>query len=105
VLPYRLSRRRYTLAAEQLVRVAEAAVAHKCRLAGAPKSKRLFRQRIDWLIDEGIISKSYLTQWDAVRQLRNVASHPNSQSIFMPGNAIGLLKNIARQINLLFNSG
>lgn len=95
----------YTLAAEQLFRVCEAAVAHKCKALEAPKSKETFKKRIDWLVDEGIIPSSEMTRWDAVRQLRNVASHPDRQSIFTPGNAIGMLEGIARQINSLFNGG
>lgn len=95
----------YTLAAEQLFRVAEAAVAHKCKALGTPNSKRTFKTRIDWLVDEGIIPRSELTRWDAIRQLRNAASHPDRQSILTPGNAIGMLEGLAGQINSLFNSG
>ena len=95
----------YTLAAEQLFRVADAAVAHKSKALGAPKSKRTFKERIDWLVDEGIIPRSELNRWDAVRQLRNAASHPDNQSILAPGNAIGVLEGAAKQMNSLFNGG
>jgi hypothetical protein len=95
----------YTLATEQLFRVAEAAVLHRCKDLGAPKSKKTFQQMIEWLIGEGVISGSAKPQWDAVRYLRNSASHPNSQSIVTPGNAIGMLEKIVRQVNTLFNGG
>ena len=93
----------YTLAAEQLFRVAETAVAHKCKALGAPRSKKKFEKRISWLVDEGVIPSSELNRWHAVRELRNIASHPKRQSIFTPGNAIGFLEGIAVQINSLFS--
>ena len=95
----------YTLAAQQLFRVADAAVLHKCKALGVPKSKRTFKKRIDWLVDEEIIRKSELGRWEAVRSLRNAASHPDRQSIFTPGNVIGLIEGITEQINSLFSGG
>lgn len=92
----------YTLAAQQLFRVAEAAVVHKCKALGAPKSKRTFKKRIDWLVDKGTIPESKLNRWKAIRELRNAASHADCQSISTPGNAIELLEQIAGQINSLF---
>lgn len=95
----------YTLAAEQLFRVCESAVAHRCLGLEAPNSKRTFKQRIDSLVEEGIIPRSDNIRWDAIRHLRNSASHPERQTIITPGNAIGDLENIASKINSLFNSG
>jgi hypothetical protein len=94
----------YTLAAEQLFRVAEAAVAHKCMALGVPRSRKTFEKRIYWLVDKGVIPGSEFARWGAIRELRNAASHPERQSILMPGNAIGLLEDIAGQINSLFGS-
>jgi hypothetical protein len=93
----------YTLAAEQLFRVAEAAVTHKCKVLGLQKSNDKFKNKIDRLIDKKVIPSSELGRWDYVRKLRNIASHPESQSILTPGNAIGLLEDIVIQINSLFN--
>jgi len=93
----------YTLAAQQLFRVAEAAVIHKCKALRALKAKGTFKKRIDWLMDEGTIPQSELNRWEAIRELRNIASHPDRQSILAPGNAIGLLEGIAEQINSLFS--
>jgi len=95
----------YTLAAQQLFCVADAAILHKCKALGAPKSKGTFKKRIDWLVDEGTIPKSKLDRWEAVRSLRNAASHPDRQSIFTLGNAIGLVEDITQQINSLFSGG
>ena len=81
----------YTLATQQLFRVAEAAVIHKCKALGALKSKGTFKKRIDWLMNDGAIPQSELNRWEAIRKLRNIASHPDLQSILTPGNAIGQL--------------
>jgi hypothetical protein len=94
----------FTLAMEQLFRVAEAAVAHKYTALGAPKSTRNFKGRIDRLVDEGIIPRAEVGLWDAIRELRNMASHPERQMVGLPNMAIGILERVASQINSLFNS-
>ncbi len=95
----------YTLAAEQLFRVCEAAVGHKCQLLGASRAKEKFKNKIDLLVKNGIIQSSQVTRWYAFRKLRNTASHPGRQTILIPGNAIGMLENIAIEINSLFSGG
>ena len=95
----------YTLAAEQLFRVIEAAVAHKCKTLGMPRSTIIFGERIDWLVERGAISRSESTRWHAARRLRNTASHPEHQMILPPGNAVGMLERIAEDLNSLFSSG
>jgi hypothetical protein len=92
----------YTLAGEQLFRVAEATVTYKCKALDAPSSTKTFEKRIKWLVDKGVIPHSELARWDATRRLRNITSHSESQSILTPGNAIGILEGIAGQINALF---
>jgi len=95
----------YTLAAEQLFRVAEAAVIRRCQELCAPKSKKTFKQKIDWLAEKMSIHESELAKWNAIRELRNISSHPDSQSILTPGNAISCLEGIAQQVNCLFSTG
>lgn len=95
----------YTLAAEQLFRVAESAIVLKCKALGAPRSKDTLKKKIEWLIDQGNILGTELNRWEAIRSLRNATSHPNSQSIFTPGDAIRFLEGIAEQINSLFAGG
>lgn len=46
----------YTLATEQLFRVAEAALTHKCKQLSVSKSMRPFNVRIKLLVERGIIS-------------------------------------------------
>mgnify|MGYP001264884658 CR=1 FL=1 len=95
----------YTLAVEQLFRVVEAALAHKCKTLGAPKSRKTFEKRIEWLVKEGVISREDSARWHAARQMRNATSHPKSQMILAPGNAIGILERVSNDINSLFNGG
>jgi len=94
----------YTLAIEQVSRVAETAVSHKCQTMGSPKKVETFNQRIDWLIQTGIISNEAAAKWHTIRGFRNDSSHPKDQTIFAPSNAIGILQFITEQINSLFRS-
>lgn len=93
----------FTLSAEQLFRVAEAAIIHKCNELNAPKSKKTFQARINWLLEYGAIDKAYGMKWDAVRKLRNDTSHPSKQMILTPGNAFNILLSTTDHINALFN--
>ncbi len=93
----------YTLGREQLFRVGEAAVASRCEQLGAPKERRTFEQRIDWLAEQGVFGRREFSGWHALRRLRNMASHPERQSIDTPGSAIGFLEAVAEDINALFD--
>lgn len=92
----------YSLAWEQLFRVAEAAISYKCKAIKAPKSKRTFNQKLKYLLDKKVISQQDSTIWDAIRKLRNSASHPKNQKIIPPGSVIASLESIVEKINLLF---
>jgi hypothetical protein len=92
----------FTLAAEQLFRVSEAAISHKCRSMQAKRSIKSFASRIEWLIEQGAIPSAQLPRWHATKELRNLASHPERQSIMAPGNAIGIMETTASLINSLF---
>lgn len=93
----------YNLALEQLFRVAEAAVTFKCKELNAPKSRDKFSKKIKWLVSEKIIREEEFNRWDAIRHLRNFASHPKDQTILPPGSATGMMEDIAGQINALFS--
>jgi hypothetical protein len=101
----------YTLATEQLFRVAEAAVFHKCRALGAPSSLKIFSARVNWLAENGFIDQtngSTWTQlsdkkkWDLMRDGRNVGSHPKMQTLILPGAAMMFFQQVAQTINNLF---
>jgi hypothetical protein len=91
----------YTLAAEQLFRVIEAAVHHKCDQLSAPQLKNLDSQ-IKWLVKQDVIPKTEADRWDAARRLRNSVSHPTDQNIFTPGMALTFLYQTSDDINSLF---
>ncbi len=95
----------YTLGVEQLFRVAEAAVTHKCRQIGAPAkvNKAGFEEKLQHLVDEGVILMSGQIVWDATRRLRNFTSHPANQMILGPPDAVRELWQIAGEINALFD--
>jgi hypothetical protein len=88
----------------QLFRVAEAAVAHKCKAVGAPAGVKRFSDRIEWLISQGVIPEREKHKWDAIRGLRNIESHPERQTLNTPGAVIGMLIRIAESINALFGT-
>lgn len=90
-----------TLAAEQLYRVVDAALATRTRHLDP---RRTFGQRINAAIKEGVISEKERLRWEAVRELRNMASHSESQSIYAPGMALTTLAIATDQINDLFSS-
>jgi hypothetical protein len=94
----------YTIGIEQLLRVVESAVGYKCKGMGALSSEGTFKKKIEWLIESGAIPKSQSVHWEGVRGLRNIASHPKMQSIYMPVEALKFIESVARDINTLFSS-
>jgi hypothetical protein len=93
----------YTLAGEQLYRVAEAAVSAKCKLLGAKSSKvRSFQNKIYFLHKHKVIPQKDWIWWDSIRQLRNYASHPEHQTIMMPHDALYNVASVAKHVNDLF---
>ncbi len=91
----------YTLAGEQLYRVAEAAVSEKCALLAAPKRLR-FHEQIQFLRDKNVIADVDFPRWDAIRHLRNMSSHPEQQNILPPGMVATTLHLVVENINGLF---
>jgi len=92
----------FTLASEQLLRAAEAAVTVRCRELAAPITIKTLFERITWLCEAGVLSKEEGELWHSLRKLRNSASHPSYQMIFMPGQAVTFLERIAADINALY---
>ncbi|HWW02799.1 MAG TPA: DUF4145 domain-containing protein [Candidatus Acidoferrum sp.] len=100
-----------TLAGEHCQRVAEAALAAKCKAIGlaAAKSKKngllapfSFSENIDRLKKAGVLSKADADWWDNTRKLRNRASHLEGQTMLAPGFMLGTLSTIAARVNALF---
>lgn len=92
----------YTLGSEQLYRVLDAALHHKCRQLGAPSSVRTFAQSIEWLRVQGLFSEKNYDQWLAARGLRNMASHAKRQSLLDPTMAVRNLRIASELMEDLF---
>jgi hypothetical protein len=97
----------WAVGSERLFAVADAAVAAKYEAEGGTRklNGRLppYRQRLEWLRDHGTVSDEAFERWDTLRQLRNAAAHPESQSIFPPTHAVAFLTNVAHDIDTLFS--
>jgi hypothetical protein len=91
----------YTLGMEQLFRIGEATLFCKCRRLGYRKKKPGFSDLINFLVRKAVFDSSTAKRWDALRFLRNSASHLDRQSIYSPGMAIGTLERLADDINAL----
>jgi hypothetical protein len=92
----------YSLAGDQLFRVAEAAISEKCRLLGGPDQRGSFNDKINFLGNINAISPPDRSDWHTIRQLRNSGSHPERQRILPPGAIAGILGLVADKINTLF---
>lgn len=92
----------YVLGAEQLFRVAEAAVTLKCEQMGVKTDRLWFIDKIKYLIAASTIPAQEEDAWQGIRQMRNAASHPNIQTMFDSGDALYFLQLIAGKINSLF---
>jgi hypothetical protein len=92
----------YHLGEEQLFRVADTAVAAKCKQMGGPDLETSFGRRLDWLKARAVLSANERRWWDSIRQLRNLASHPDFQSIHPPGSVLRMFRDVGQRIDELF---
>jgi len=94
----------YTLAGQQLYRVAEAALSEKCKSLGASRRKiKRFQDKISFLQKAHVIPQQDWIWWDSIRQMRNITSHPKTQTIVMPHDTLYDLSSVAKHINALFD--
>ena len=91
-----------TLGTEQMFRVFDAAVSAKCKAMNAPSKVQRFADKIKWLGEHAIIPPEDQSRWNAIRHLRNEASHPIDQSILPPAEALTILNIAVELINPLF---
>lgn len=89
----------YTLGLEQLFRVTEAALTAKCQDLGAPAGVASFQRRIGWLVSRQAIRGSDRVRWDAIRMLRNSASHPSAPSILPPAEVVHVFRSLVGLVN------
>lgn len=92
----------YTLGSEQLFRVFEAALKHKCKMAEAPSELHGFGALQKWLEARGYLAEPW--RWDAVRETRNETSHPERQFLVTPHQALRDLETSVGLIDSLFQT-
>jgi hypothetical protein len=96
----------YALGEEQLHRVADAAVAHRYRELHGPRDKRGYlpslAKRVQWLLDKDVIAADTAPRWSAIRDLRNIGSHPDFQMLHPPGDVLTSLETVAATVTALF---
>lgn len=92
-----------TLASDQLYRVVEAALRHQYRDLGSGRRAPNFSNLIDAALRDGLVPEHMRGQLNALRELRNDASHPENQTIIGAGSAQRTLTLVADFLNLLFS--
>ena len=92
----------FTLAAQQLFRVVEAAVSAKCEELRPGQRTRTFDRGIRFLETQGVVTSDDAARLHLLRRLRNEASHPRKQDIFTPGMALDAVSLTADFVNKLF---
>jgi hypothetical protein len=83
-----------TLGSQQMLRVADDALAHALRMRGIEK-RASFKERISRLVTLCDIPAEDKIRWDALRNLRNGATHQSFQQIHSPTDAVRLTTVIA----------
>jgi len=92
----------FTIALEQLFRVGESAIKAKVALCNTGKSSRHLVRQIEILQEAGVLDEPTAFRWQQLRTLRNIASHPENQSIYPPGQVIGVMEKLVDDVNKLF---
>jgi hypothetical protein len=95
----------FTLGEEQVHRVVEAAAKTRYRRLGGARREPSLHDTIEWLVERQVIQAEDRGRWEAVRELRNISSHPEHQTVMPPGAVLSGLKAAAHDINRLFARG
>ena len=94
----------FSLGADQLMKVAESAVTHKCVVHGLTKKTARYEIKLRKLRDSNYLTANEHNDWENLRKLRNELTHSKMQNIFPPFEAKFFLKNISGKINKLFQT-
>jgi hypothetical protein len=92
----------FALGIDQLFRVAESAVTHKCLILDLTKDKSRFADKLEKLKKLNYLTEEEYNDWELLRKMRNEFSHSKIQSLYPPFEAVFFLKNITDKINKLF---
>lgn len=91
----------YTLGMEQMYRVGEAAITHKCGELELPTKASLAR-KIQRLVALNVLNEREAEGWGILRRLRNWASHPQQPSVVPPGQVLQQIRRLIRQVDALY---
>ena len=94
----------FALGADQLLRVAESAVTHKCLIHALAKKNARYEVKLQKLKDSGYLTATEHEEWEYLRKMRNEFSHSKIQTVFPAFEAISILRNVADKINRLFQT-
>ena len=83
-----------TLGTQQMMRVADDGIARAAREHGLPK-RLTFAERLSRLVALGAVPTEDEPRWNALRRLRNNATHQESQQILTPANAAQMTTTVA----------
>jgi hypothetical protein len=83
-----------TLGTQQMMRVADDAIARAARERDIVK-RLTFSERLRRLVVQGIVPPEDGARWDALRRLRNNATHQRSQQIISPSEAARMTAEVA----------
>ena len=92
----------FALGIDQLYRVAESAITHKCVNLSLTNKDSSYRKKLNQLKKHKIIDKDEFRKWESFRELRNLYTHSTSQSLYPHWEADFTLKSITKEINSLF---
>ncbi len=92
----------FALGIEQVFRVMDSALMHRCTDWQVPPKAHSFNHRIQWMLDVGKWDEDLAGRWHGARSFRNSASHPKNQTLLGPDQALGAVVVAAELINDLY---
>jgi hypothetical protein len=90
-----------TIVCQQVLRVADFAIDRFFMERAIVPRPRSMAQRLKRLREDNLISEKQFQQWDAMRHLRNGATHPDFQHVWFPSDAVRTLKLVAELVSSL----
>src|SRR5262245_60329689 len=91
----------YTLGMERIFQLTETAITTKCELIGI-SSKGTFENKINRLVQNGIMTSSDGESWHSTRDIRNHVSHPRQYEAKLPQKVLFIFRTLVTDINKLF---
>lgn len=88
----------YTLGTEQIYRTFEYLVKLQYENLRGEKAQADLKSKVQWLIDNGHFPQPAPDAWMAMYHLRNIAAHPNMQTIETPAGASRTLRSMKNLI-------